>query len=50
MKSVYNKEGGEWNRGLMPRTVLVFLSDDPNLSIEENDAKAKELAERAAQF
>ena len=47
MKSVYNKEGGPWNRSLMPRTVLVFLSDDPNLSVEENDKKAREMAESA---
>ena len=31
----------------MPRTVLVFLSDDPNLSVEENDKKAREMAEKA---
>jgi alkanesulfonate monooxygenase SsuD/methylene tetrahydromethanopterin reductase-like flavin-dependent oxidoreductase (luciferase family) len=47
MKSTYNKEGGEWHRGLMPRTVLVFLSDDPNLSVAENDTKAKEMATNA---
>lgn len=47
MKSVYNKEGGDWNRSLMPRTVLVFVSDDPALSIEANDAKARQMAQKA---
>ncbi len=47
MQTVYNKVGGEWHRGLMPRTVLVFVSDDPSLSVEENDAKAKEMAKKA---
>ncbi len=47
MKQVYNKAGGEWNRSLMPRTVLVFVSDDPNLSVEENDAEAKDMAKQA---
>ena len=37
MKKTYHKEGGEWHRGLMPRTVLVFVSDDSELSVEENE-------------
>lgn len=47
MKKVYNSEGGEWNRSLMPRTVLVFISDDSSLSQEENDQKARQMAEDA---
>lgn len=47
MKKVYNSEGGEWNRSLMPRTVLVFISDDSRLSQEENDQKARQMAEDA---
>ena len=47
MSKVFHKDGGAWNRSLMPRTVLVFVSDDPNLSIEENNEKAKEKATAA---
>lgn len=47
MEKTYNKSGGEWGRNLMPRTVLVFISDDPKLSKEENDKKAKEMATEA---
>lgn len=47
MQTTFNKAGGEWNRSLMPRTVLVFLSDDKNLSVEENDKIAKEKATMA---
>jgi alkanesulfonate monooxygenase SsuD/methylene tetrahydromethanopterin reductase-like flavin-dependent oxidoreductase (luciferase family) len=47
MKKVYHPDGGEWHRDLMPRTVLVFMSDDPNLSQEANDAKAREQAMEA---
>jgi alkanesulfonate monooxygenase SsuD/methylene tetrahydromethanopterin reductase-like flavin-dependent oxidoreductase (luciferase family) len=41
MKKTYK---GEWKRSHMPRTVLVFPSDDPKLSKEENDRRATELA------
>lgn len=44
MQSVYNSSGGEWKRSLMPRTVLVFINDDPKLSVAENDRVAKERA------
>ena len=44
MKKTYHCDGGPWNRSLMPRTVLVFISDDPSLSREENDEKAKKMA------
>jgi alkanesulfonate monooxygenase SsuD/methylene tetrahydromethanopterin reductase-like flavin-dependent oxidoreductase (luciferase family) len=47
MKKVFHPEGGTWNRGRMPRTVLVFLSDDPDLSAEENDRRGREMAKRA---
>ncbi|MCB0378332.1 MAG: LLM class flavin-dependent oxidoreductase [Bdellovibrionales bacterium] len=49
MKEVYNPAGGAWNRSLMPRTVLVFVSNDPKLSIEENNKKAREMATKANQ-
>ncbi len=47
MKKTFHPTGGEWNRSHMPRTVLVFVSDDPNLSIEENDQKARDMATEA---
>lgn len=47
MEKVYNPEGGAWHRGLMPRTVLVFISDDKNLSVEENNQLAKKKALKA---
>ncbi len=47
MKSTYHKDGGEWNRSLMPRTVLVFPSDKEGLTVEENNQRAKEIATAA---
>ena len=46
MEKIYHKSGGPWKRSFMPRTVLVFISDDPKKSIEENNemAKAKALS------
>ena len=41
MKEIYHKQGGPWHRSLMPRTVLVFLSDDPKKSVKENDEVAR---------
>jgi len=41
MEKIYHKQGGPWGRDLMPRTVLVFVSDDPKKSVEENNAIAK---------
>lgn len=47
MKKTYHPSGGEWNRSFMPRTVLVFVSDDEKLSVAENDLKAVEMAKKA---
>ncbi len=44
MTKVFNSEGGPWSRDLMPRTVLVFVSDDPKLNQKENDEKAFQMA------
>ncbi len=35
MKTHYHRDGGGWHRRLMPRTVLVFISDDPARAAEE---------------
>lgn len=35
MKTHYHPDGGGWKRRLMPRTVLVFIHDDPKQAAEE---------------
>jgi len=35
MASAYHPDGGSWQRRLMPRTVLVFINDDPARAAEE---------------
>jgi alkanesulfonate monooxygenase SsuD/methylene tetrahydromethanopterin reductase-like flavin-dependent oxidoreductase (luciferase family) len=35
MKLHYNPAGGAWHRRLMPRTVLVFINDDPGRAAEQ---------------
>ncbi|HVR39658.1 MAG TPA: LLM class flavin-dependent oxidoreductase [Thermoanaerobaculia bacterium] len=35
MKPRYHPDGGPWSRRLMPRTVLVFINDDPAKAAEE---------------
>jgi len=35
MKMHYHPDGGPWHRRLMPRTVLVFINDDPAKAREE---------------
>jgi alkanesulfonate monooxygenase SsuD/methylene tetrahydromethanopterin reductase-like flavin-dependent oxidoreductase (luciferase family) len=35
MRDHYHPDGGEWHRRLMPRTVLVFINDDPEKAAEE---------------
>jgi len=47
MKLHYNTTGGEWHRGLMPRTVLVFLDETPGLAPEKQRARAQEKASHA---
>ncbi|MCB0392720.1 MAG: LLM class flavin-dependent oxidoreductase [Bdellovibrionales bacterium] len=47
MKKIYHKEGGVWQRENMPRTAMIFLSDEPGLSAEENNLKAQAMAKNA---
>ena len=47
MAQCYHRDGGEWKREYMPRTVMVFLHDDPTLSQEENDECAGVQARKA---
>src|SRR5437588_192590 len=35
MQTAYHPDGGGWHRLLMPRTVLVFINDDPARAAEE---------------
>ena len=49
MEKIYHKDGGPWHRSLMPRTVLVFISDDPRKSVEGNNEVAKAQAHEAHQ-
>jgi hypothetical protein len=43
MAEAFNPAGGEWQRGYMPRTVMVFLNDEPGLSEQQqNEAAAIE--------
>jgi len=35
MRTAYHREGGGWQRRLMPRTVLVFINDNPQQAKEE---------------
>jgi alkanesulfonate monooxygenase SsuD/methylene tetrahydromethanopterin reductase-like flavin-dependent oxidoreductase (luciferase family) len=35
MATAYHPDGGGWHRRLMPRTVLVFINDDPGRAAEE---------------
>lgn len=35
MRTAYHPDGGGWQRRLMPRTVLVFINDDPARAAEE---------------
>ncbi|MFP5248156.1 MAG: luciferase, partial [Thermoanaerobaculia bacterium] len=35
MQTAYHPDGGGWHRRLMPRTVLVFINDDPAAAQEE---------------
>ena len=47
MKTDYNSRGDSWQRNYMPRTIMVFLNDEPNLSDSERKSQAKIEAEKA---
>ena len=47
MKKHFNPAGGAWTRNRMPRTVLVFLNNDKNLSDSEKNQRAAGAARRA---
>lgn len=47
MALAYHKDGGPWQRGYMPRTVMVFLNQEPGLSASERNAAAQAEASKA---
>ncbi len=47
MTAAYHPAGGPWQRGHMPRTVFVFLNEQPHLSPEQRRKAAREEASAA---
>lgn len=47
MASAYHPAGGPWRRAYMPRTVFVFLNEQPHLSATERRAAARAEADAA---
>lgn len=47
MAGAYHPSGGAWQRGHMPRTVMVFINEQPGLSAEQKRAAAAEEAQTA---
>lgn len=47
MAKVFHKDGGPWKRSYMPRTVMVFLNEEPGLSPAARTEAAKAEAEAA---
>jgi alkanesulfonate monooxygenase SsuD/methylene tetrahydromethanopterin reductase-like flavin-dependent oxidoreductase (luciferase family) len=47
MTQAYHPDGGPWRRAYMPRTVLVFLNEQPHLGPEARRAAAREEARAA---
>ena len=47
MSKHYNSDGGPWKRNYMPRTLMVFVNDEPNLSALEKTEAAKQEARKS---
>ena len=47
MARCYHPDGGDWERGHMPRTVMVFVNDEPGLSPQERREAARREADLA---
>lgn len=47
MTAAYHPSGGPWRRSYMPRTVFVFLNEQPGLSADERRARARQEADKA---
>ena len=47
MNENYHPDGGTWNRNMMPRTIMIFVNNEKNLSPKEQSIAAKEEAKAA---
>ena len=47
MRQYYHQDGGEWNRNMMPRTIMVFINNEEGLTSEEQSLAAKKEAKAA---
>jgi hypothetical protein len=47
MRNAYHRAGGPWQRTYMPRTVFVFLNEQPGLSPESRRSAARQEARAA---
>ena len=47
MTKHYNSNGGNWKRNYMPRTLMIFVNDEPNLSEAEKTEAAKQEAKNS---
>lgn len=47
MRTIYHKDGGPWQRRMMPRTVMVFLNEEAGLTPDERREAAKAEAKAA---
>ncbi len=47
MRTIYHKDGGPWQRRMMPRTVMVFLNEEQDLAPEERTEAAQKEAKAA---
>ena len=47
MSKCYHSDGGPWSRNYMPRTLMVFVNDEQNLSETERTKAAKQEAEKS---
>jgi len=47
MREKYHRDGGDWQREYMPRTVFVFLNGEPDLDARAQSVKAREEADAA---
>jgi alkanesulfonate monooxygenase SsuD/methylene tetrahydromethanopterin reductase-like flavin-dependent oxidoreductase (luciferase family) len=47
LTKAYHPSGGPWKRAYMPRTVFVFVNEEPGLSPVERRARAKEESRKA---
>ena len=47
MGEYYHKDGGRWNRSMMPRTIMVFVNNEEGLTPEEQSIAAQKEAKAA---